>query len=80
MYQLTDIEKLNLETNVLNAAKQIMHLETLLQKVTKDENYQPSTLEVLNQLQNAQRTLDNLMPNGSGIWQDLESDVHISKN
>lgn len=78
-YQLTEIEKLNLETNVLNAVKQIMHLETLLQGFTKIENYQASTIEVFNQLQNAQSTLDNLTP-FTGAWQDLESDVHTSKN
>ena len=80
-YILTDIEKHNLETVVLNATNQIMHLETLLEKHTGNPALQGTTEIMLNQLQNAQRTLDNLMPVHEVIekeWKDEELDVHKS--
>jgi len=75
MYQLTEIEKHNLETLILRCTSQIMHLETLLEKATGNTELQGTTNITLEQLQNAQRTLDNLTPFVSE-WQDRESDVH----
>jgi len=74
MYQLTEIQKHNLEMNVLNAAMTIQSLYDRV-KILAPEHTSPTAEEVLVQLQNAQRTLDNLTPFVSE-WQDRESDVH----
>jgi len=75
-YIITEIEKHNLEMNVLNAAMTIQSLYDRL-KMLAPEHKSPSAEEVLIQLQNAQRTLDNLMPVHETIEarQDNESDV-----
>lgn len=75
-YIITEIEKHNLGVDVLNASFAIRTLNARLKAI--NPIYKSDVAEeILLQLQNAQRTLDNLMPVHETVeaWQDNESDV-----
>lgn len=73
-FTLTELEKHNLEVMIKNVTNQIMHLETLIEVHTGKPNISASSQLTLTQLNNAQRTLDNLTPHVSE-WVDQDADV-----
>lgn len=58
-YSITFEQKHDLSIAYKNAINQIVHLETLLQASSKKEEYQKSSLYILDQLENSVKTIDN---------------------
>ena len=75
-YHITDIQVMNLETALINAATQVQHLSNLIVIATGVHNGKATTDICLEQLQNAQRVLDALQPIP---FIDIESDTQTSK-
>jgi len=75
-YQITDIQVMNLETALINAATQVQHLQNLIQIASGSPHGIESTNVCLGNLQNAQRILDKLQ---TIPFIDLDSDTQTSK-
>ena len=75
-YQITDIQVMNIETALINAATQVQHLQNLIQIATGHYHGIESTNVCLTNLQNAQRHLDSLQ---AIPFIDIESDTQKSK-
>lgn len=75
-YQITDIQIMNIETALINAATQVQHLSNLIVIATGQHNGKATTDICLDQLQNAQRVLDALQ---TIPFIDVDSDTQNSK-
>ena len=75
-YQITDIQVMNLETALINAATVIPHLQNLITMATGEQHGKESAEIALTNLQNAQRILDKLQ---TIPFIDLEADTQTSK-
>ena len=74
-YQITDIQVMNLETALINAATQVQHLQNLIQIASGSPHGIESTNVCLTNLQNAQRILDKLQ---TIPFIDLEADTQTA--
>ena len=74
-YQITDIQVMNLETALINAATQVQHLQNLIQIASGSPHGIESTNVCLTNLQNAQRILDSLQ---NLPFIDVESDTQTA--
>ena len=75
-YQITDIQIMNIETALINAATVVQHLQNMLSIATGEQHGKESSDIALSQLQNAQRILDKLQ---TIPFIDLEADTQKSK-
>lgn len=78
-YIITDIEKHNIETTLINSEIQIQFLKSCLLSLKPDAfkdhpQNESNVIEVQLMIDRSKRTMDNLMPVHE-VWQDQEADV-----
>lgn len=82
MYQINETKKHDISTFLINAATTIISLNSRLERINPEFKSEAAE-DVLQQLQSAQRTLDNLLLVGEKepeeVWVDLDSDVQTIK-